>query len=351
MVFHTLRVAETRQESKTAISVLFDIPEALGDMFKWRPGQHLTLELSIDNQVVRRCYSISSSPHSGLLRITVKRVKDGLVSNYINDYVKAGDSIKVMAPFGSFCLDPAETARRSHYFFGAGSGITPLFSMMSSVLEAEHHSDVYLLYGNSNANSILFREDLLKLTEQYPNRFVVCHILSKPSLWSGFSPWRSGRIDADTVHAFINENPPYAQDAQYYLCGPGDMNSTVKTALQAIDVPAERIHSENYSGTAESNETFQGIAAQAKITLDDQIHHITLEPGQTVLEALLAAGINSPYSCQSGVCGACQAHLINGETHMRSRMALEDSDIAQGLILTCQAVAKTKHLEVSFTTG
>ncbi|MGI9356525.1 MAG: 2Fe-2S iron-sulfur cluster-binding protein [Rhizobiaceae bacterium] len=348
--FYPLTVSETREEiGGLAKSVMFEVPQNLAKIFAWRAGQHLSFRFDIDGDEVRRSYSISSSPASGdPLRITVKRVKGGLVSNHINDTVEAGDVIEVMPPFGGFCLDPGETPRRTHYFFGAGSGITPIYSMLHSVLSAEPHSVAHLIYGNKNTSSIIFSEALDALVAEYDDGLSVQHVLSDPSWLSSSQYWRKGKIDAAAIEAAIAENPPYAQDTQYYVCGPGDMNAAVKTALTDLDVPADRIHMESYGGAVETDESIKGTAARATILLNGQSHSIEIAEGQTVLEAARAANVSPPFSCQSGVCGACMAKLTSGSVHMRSHMALEDQEIAQGNVLTCQSVATTPDLELNY---
>lgn len=348
--FHSLRVAATRDEiGGAATSVMFDVPRELVDTFRWRPGQHVTLRFTLDGTELRRSYSISSSPLSGEpLRITVKRVDGGVVSNHIADTITAGDMIEVMPPFGGFRLDPQSVLRRTHYFFGAGSGITPLFSMLYSVLIAEPHSVAHLVFGNRSADTTLFADELANLTKLYPDRLNVVHVLSNPSIWSGSSPWRTGIIDAATVAAAIDEMPPYAQDTQYYICGPGDMNQTVKSALMRLDVPAGRIHMESYGGAVAVDDTVTGIAARAHVALDGDSHVVAVAEGQTLLEAIRAANLNPPFSCQSGVCGACRARLKTGTVHMRAHMALDDAAIVDGAILTCQAVATSPEISLAF---
>ena len=348
--FHTLRVRETREEiGGRAKSITLDVPVDLKETFAWRPGQHVTVRFGLNGEDIRRSYSISSSPFSDDgLRITVKRVKDGLVSNHINDTVDAGDTLDVMSPFGGFCLDPGDTQRRTYYFFGAGSGITPIYAMLQSALIAEPHSVSHLVYGNIDAERILFRNDLELMQAAFENRFTVSHVLSDASFWSSFRPWRAGRIDKEVVAAAIDENPPYAQDVQYYICGPGTMNAAVKTALAELDVPPSRIHLEHYGGDVDADLSVTGMAASAEVELDGRQEVIEVCAGQTILEALLAAGHQPPYSCQSGVCGACRARLHDGDVHMRARMALEEKDIAAGDILTCQAVPTEPKIALSY---
>lgn len=348
--FYPLTVLDTREEiGGLAKTVMFDVPSALQEIFNWRPGQHLSFRFNVKGEDLRRSYSISSSPFADKpLRITVKRVKGGRVSNHINDHVKPGDVIDVMPPFGGFCLDPGETARRTHYFFGAGSGITPLYAMLSSVMAAEPHSFAHLAYGNNNEKSILLEDEINAVWEANPERMSVHHVFSKPGWWSSAEYWRKGIVDKDAIEALIAENPPYAQDAHYYVCGPGGMNKAVKAALMSLDVPASRIHMESYGGVVETDDSVKGIAATAKITQNGQTHSVPVAVNQTVLEAAKAAGLVPPFSCQSGVCGACRAKLTDGKVHMRARMALEDAEIAKGTVLTCQSVATTPELSIIY---
>ncbi|MDA7966494.1 2Fe-2S iron-sulfur cluster-binding protein [Ruegeria sp.] len=348
--FHPLTVLNTREElGGLAKTIMFDVPDGLRETFAWRPGQHLSFRFTIDGEEQRRSYSISSSPFTDQpLRITVKRVRNGVVSNHINDSVKKGDVIDVMPPFGGFCLDPGATARRTHYFFGAGSGITPLYAMLGSVMAAEPNSFAHLVYGNTDETSILLSDELNAVWEMNPDRMTLHHIFSKPGFWSSAEYWRKGIIDRPAIEALIAENPPYAQDTQYYVCGPGGMNQAVKAALMSLDVPVSRIHMESYGGMADIDTGIEGMAATAQVTLDGARHSIAVAKGQTILDAAKSAGLKPPFSCQSGVCGACRAKLIKGDVQMRARMALEDADIAKGAILTCQSLPVTDTLSLSY---
>lgn len=346
--FHQLTVAAITPEIEGgATSVTFDVPAGLADQFHWQAGQHLTLRFMLDGGEVRRSYTIANPPGAAL-RITVKRVPGGQVSNHIGDQLRVGDIVDVMPPFGGFTLPPGATARRTHYFFGAGSGITPLWAMINAVLAQEPHSVAHLIYGNAREDSILFRAPLEALEQAQPSRLTLRHLLSAPSLWSWFTPWRKGRLDAKAVAAAISETPPVAQDVHYWICGPGSMNGDVKSALMAMDVPANRIHMESFGGATALDTTVEGIAAQAQVTLKGVTHEVPVAKGQTLLEAALAAQLTPPFSCQSGVCGACRGRLTEGKVHLRARMALEDKEVEAGAILSCQAVATTSELKVDF---
>lgn len=345
--FHKLTVASITPEiDGAATSVVFNVPDALQDDFTWTAGQHLTLRFAFDGQEERRSYTISNPPGAEL-RITVKRVKDGKVSNHIGDALNVGDEVEVMPPFGGFTLTPGATARRTHYFFGAGSGITPLYAMINAVMTNEPFSVAHLVYGNADAKSIIFQDSLSDLTDQHPDRLTVRHVLSSPSLWSWFTPWRTGRVDVAAISVAISETPPEAQDVQYWICGPGSMNQDVKSALIALDVPTDRIHMESFGGGAATYvDVDNSVDARATIALNGTTHDIAVKKGETLLTAALGAGVDIPYSCQSGVCGACKARLKHGEVHMNARMALEDADIAKGAILCCQSVPLSKQLDV-----
>ncbi|MFY2823516.1 2Fe-2S iron-sulfur cluster-binding protein [Ruegeria sp. MALMAid1280] len=346
--FHPLTVSEIRTEiGGAATNVTFDVPLALTDLFQWTAGQHLTVRFLIDGEEYRRSYTISNPPESAL-RITVKRVKGGTVSNHIGDTLSAGDTVEVMPPFGQFTLKPGALKRRTHYFFGAGSGITPLYAMINAVLEYEPHSVAHLVFGNTNADSIIFRQELEQILAQHPQRFTLRHVLSHPAMLSWFSPWCTGRLDADAIGAAIGETPPVAQDVQYWICGPGSMNTDIRAALQNLDVPDDRIHMESFGGDTESDLSVYGVAATARIQLNGAWHEVAVAAGQTLLEAARSTGLNPPFSCQSGVCGACMAHITEGTVHMRNRVALEDEDISNGLILCCQSVATQKSICLRF---
>ncbi|SDX72719.1 ring-1,2-phenylacetyl-CoA epoxidase subunit PaaE [Ruegeria halocynthiae] len=346
--FHALTVSEIRKDiDGAATNIMFDVPPALKDLFEWTSGQHLTIRLRINGEEHRRSYTISNPPGSAL-RITLKRVKGGIVSNHIGDTLSAGDTVDIMPPFGQFTLIPGKLNRRTHYFYGAGSGITPLYAMIRSVLTEEPHSSAHLVFGNTDANSIMLRDEIEQMQAQYPQRFSVRHVLSRPALLSWFLPWRTGRLNAEAIQVSISETPPVAQDTQYWICGPGKMNSDVRSALLDLDVPDQRIHMESFGGDTESDMSVSGVEAEARIELNGATFDVPVRAGETILDAARSAGLNPPFSCQSGVCGACVALLQQGTVHMRNRMALEDDDISKGLILSCQSIATQDKISVRF---
>lgn len=287
------------------------------------------------------------------LQVTVKRVEKGLVSNYINDALHIGDSLEVMPPTGRFIADIHPKHYKHYFLFGAGSGITPLFSILRSVLHAEPYSFVHLFYGNRNKSSMLFAEALAELEATHHNRFNVVHTLSAPySDWSSLWGWsgRIGRIDKKAVVWFITEHPPRAQTTNYFVCGPGTMNREVRQTLLNLGIPPSCIHSEHFGAPLAAESATVDVAANAQLTATLQGKRMeTLVPrGKTVLQALRDAHYDPPYSCESGVCSTCIAKIRKGTAHMRACMALDDTAIADGYILTCQALPTSPELVVDF---
>lgn len=352
MSFYPLTVVKTTERiGGLAKTVEFNVPDELAATFAWQAGQHITVKFDIDGengkQEVRRSYTISASPDTDEnLQITVKRVKGGLVSNYINDTLVEGTVVEVMPPFGHFTLEPQENMQRTHYFIGAGSGITPLYAMINTVLAAEPHSVCHLLFANKDDTSIIFKDEFTTLNSNHKS-LSVSHVLSKTRWTSSFNYWKDGKLDAALLETFMSEHPPYAQDVQYYICGPGSMNADMKRALMSLDVPADRIHFESFGGdAAEVDDSITGVPATLSVNIKGSQHEVAVAADQTLLDAMRSAGVDAPFSCQSGVCGACKAHISNGEVAMKARMALEDDDIAKGDILTCQALCQTEQVTI-----
>lgn len=342
----TLTVQHIEREIKgCATSITFHVPPPAQNRFQWQAGQHVTLCFTINGRAVWRSYTISSPPGAPL-RITVKRVTGGEVSNFIADHLSLGDHIQAMPPAGGFKLVPEARKQRTHYFFASGSGITPIYAMIHALLAAEPYSVAYLIYGNTRADQIIFQEPLAQLAETYPARFIIRHVLSQPSMWSWFTPWRRGRIDQDAIAAAIEETPPVAQDVHYWICGPGRMNRDLRAALMAMDVPETRIHMEQFAASEAPENTAVGVAGMVKISLYDQDHEVSVDQGHSIFEAARQAGVALPHSCQSGICGACKAQLVSGQVHMHRAAALERDEIENGRILTCQSVPLSENITI-----
>lgn len=355
MQFENLRIKNIDKPIDRAVTITFELPNEWNKAanYQYYPGQYVVLKITIEGKEYRRCYSLNSCPYSDdFLQITVKQVKGGIVSNYINNQLQVGATLALSAPQGNFKVSLNVDDYKTYFLFGAGSGITPLFSILKSVLTTSKNSFVYLFYGNQNQDTILFKQELAVLEQQYAGRFHLVHTLSAPKVWTTWTPWsgKKGRIDAAAVEWFIQENPPIAQQTAYYICGPQQMNTTTKATLMDLGVPQELIHLEQFGAeTSETTTTATStIEAQLSVQLDKKQHQVTIEKGKTVLQALKKASVDVLYSCESGVCGACKARLVEGEVSMTSCMALDDIELKSGYILICQATPKTTRLSLKF---
>jgi len=350
--FYPLKVVGIDKPIKHATTITFEVPSQLEEAFQFYPGQYLNIKFRVKGKEARRCYSLNSCPYTDqLLQVTVKRVKGGLVSNYVNDQLKVGDTLDVMVPDGRFYASVDKEEYKTYFLFAAGSGITPIFSILQSVLTVTTYSSVYLFYGNKNQNTIIFKEKLDELEKQYPQRLKVVHTLSEPKVWTVWKQWkgRKGRIDPKDVEWFISNHPPTAQDAQYFICGPGSMNLSIRKALIGMDVPEERIHIEQFGGAVEAlSGDINAVDAEVSVNLFGQPHELFVPKGQTILEVLKEAKADPPYSCESGVCGSCMAKVVKGKAEMKACMALDDDEVAEGMILTCQALPTEAKVEVIF---
>ncbi len=345
MDWFELPIASIKKATKSSTTVTFSIPESLLSIFNWSPGQHIRLQFPMEGEIECRNYSISA-PLGKSLSITVKAVKNGKVSSYVNQSLTVGQSLNVSPPKGEFVLTPDSQSRRSHYFFAAGSGITPIYSMLVSMLDREPDSFAYLLYGNKDAKSTIFAEELAILEQQYSDRLTICHCHSSPG-WFSTDSWRIGRIDERAVNDFIKENPPYAQDTQYFLCGPGSFLPDVKNALNTIDVPDRRIHMESFGGAASLSE-MKSIEAELDVSLRGQKHKVNVNKGQSLLQAMVSQGVDAPYSCEGGLCGTCRCRLTTGKVEMANNLILSQGEVNAGEVLACQSYVQTDKISIKF---
>lgn len=353
MQFNPLTIIAVSNPIKDAVTISFEFPECLATAadYQYYPGQYLTLKLTIEGKEYRRSYSLNGNPYEDdTLQITVKRVKDGTVSNYINDNFGVDMEIETSIPQGSFFVDIDTDDYKTYFLFAAGSGITPIFSILKSVLSKSKNSFVYLFYGNRDQQSILFEAELEALIQKHPTHLKVIHTLSKPNVWSTWKQWngRKGRIDADSVEWFINEHPPTAQRTEYYACGPGQMTATIQRVLLDLEVPKACIHLEQF-GTVEKLPLAVGYEnALLNVALNQQTNTLSIPKGKTILQTLKAANLEPPYSCESGICGNCKAKIISGEVSMNACMALDEDEIKQGYILTCRSVPISPEVSIKY---
>ncbi|MCC6724119.1 MAG: ferredoxin--NADP reductase [Saprospiraceae bacterium] len=361
--FHNLTVKQVTPETADTVTLTFEVPAELAEQYKFTQGQYLTLRFMLGGKEERRSYSMCSSPLEAGLSVTVKRVKGGKVSNHIFDKIKVGDVVDVMTPDGRFFTDLNDENKKNYYLVGAGSGITPLMSILKTVLEAEPMSFVFLLFGSRNEDEIIFKNQLDALTKRYDGQLHVEHALSQPKLekakglgglfskgkptWTG----KTGRIDAAMFRKFMEEHPPRHKDSEFFLCGPGGMIDAVEKALLDRGVDKKNIHHEYFSASPSATPVAAGgVMDGAKLIahLDGKVIETTVTKGKHLLFAVIDAGADAPYSCTSGACATCMAKVVKGTVKMDACYALDESEIKQGFILTCQAHPTSEVVEIKF---
>lgn len=340
--FSLLKVKKITRETPNAVSVSFEIPANLREIFSYKHGQYITVKVPVKGEEERRAYSISSSPVTESdLTIAVKDVNDGVVSRYMNHDLKEGDYIEVMPPLGNFTIDLYPKNEKHYVLIGGGSGITPLISIIKTILATESKSTVTLLYANRDEANIIYGEQLGKLMDMYRERLKVHHILSRPSEnWKGLK----GRINKAIFLDFAKSNVSKPAETEFFLCGPQGMMKEVETSLDELAVDSLHRHKESFTAalpdetkTAEAADIDEIKTRSVKVTLYGEDFEFEVEPDETVLTAAQREGIDPPFSCQIGACSTCRAKLLAGKVHMDERDSLTDGEIDEGYILTCQS--------------
>jgi ring-1,2-phenylacetyl-CoA epoxidase subunit PaaE len=355
--FHTLTVREVRRETPEAISIAFDVPPALRDDYRFAPGQHVTLRARISGEECRRSYSICSGLDDGELRVAVKTVAGGRFSTFANRGLRPGDPLDVMTPMGRFTVPLDPGAARTYLAVAAGSGITPILSIIKTVLAREPRSRVLLLYGNRTTGSILFKGELEDLKDRYLGRLTVLHVLSRETL---DVPLLSGRIDAAKLGTVLKRVLPARSIDHAFLCGPYGLIEEARAALEARGLPPERVHVELFTPADDAHRPAGALgahpadaagadhAAEAELVLGGRRHRLGLLAGETIIEAAHRAGIEAPYSCKGGMCCTCRARLVEGEVRMATNYSLEPWELAAGFVLTCQSRAVSDRVVVDY---
>ena len=351
--FHPLAVSSVERETRDAVAITFAVPEALRDRFRFEQGQHLTLRADLGGEDVRRSYSICSAAQDGMLRIAVKKTPGGVFSTWANTVLKAGDTIEVMPPLGHFNVPLHAESTRHYLGFAAGSGITPLLSIVKTTLAAEVRSRFTLVYGNRASGTVMFKEELAALKDNYLDRFNLVHVLSREAQDIELL---HGRIDRTKADALLAHWVPLADIDTAFVCGPEGMMDAVTAALKARGFPDARIKVERFAASIPKH-THVALQApepghtecEVTVILDGATRTFVLEKSkENILEAGLRNGVELPYSCKGGVCSTCRCRLVDGEVDMDVNFALEDYEVARGFILSCQSYPVTDKVTIDF---
>ena len=351
---HKLRVAEMKREMPDAVSVRFELPENLRERFAFKAGQHLTFRREFNGEEVRRNYSVCVSPSEGVLKIGVKKIVGGAFSSWVNDELKAGDELEVMAPHGSFCWSFDPDARREYVAFAGGSGITPILSLMKTALAMEPNSRFTLFYGNRNSMGVMFLEEIAGLKDRYIDRLSVYHFLEDEEEEIDLF---NGRLDRAKVETLLSSLVKPENIDTFFICGPGPMMDAAEEALLAKGVEKQRILIERFTtgplsaAQAAAARVLEEKAAGLKmsVTLNGRRMNIAFDPAQhSILDNVRAAGLPAPFACKGGVCATCRAKVTAGEVSMKVNYGLSEQEIADGFVLTCQATPLTEGVALTY---
>jgi len=344
--FFKLAVKEIKRETPEAVSVQFHIPIEIQNNFKFLAGQYLNLKLTLDGIEIRRAYSICSTPESGELRIAIKSVKNGYFSKFANEQLTIGKVLEIGTPEGKFSFEPDASRQKNYAAFVAGSGITPVMSILQTVLAKEPKSTFVLVYGNKTPEDTIFYNQLHELQQKYIGRFFVQYVFSKQNIEDQLF----GRIEKSTVNYVLKTKHKEKEFDKFYLCGPEEMINLVSATLRENNVKEKDIKFELFSASIAEKAISKALEGHTKLTiiLDSDETIIEMSPKQNVLEAALKQGLDAPYSCQGGICSSCLARIKEGTAEMKKNTILTDKEIADGLILTCQAHPTSAELVIDY---
>ena len=346
--FHSLTIKSLEKITAKSVAITLDIPEHLKANFSFKAGQYITLKTTINGEDIRRDYSICASVNSGDVTVAVKTVDGGTFSVYANTQLKIGESIDVAAPNGRFVFEANAAKTRTIAAFAAGSGITPILSIAKTLLEGEPFSNFILVYGNKTLADAMFVEDLLHLKTAYGNRFHAHFIYSQSQETDAIF----GRIEKSTVNLIVKNKYKGVTIEKFYLCGPEQMIHTVKGVLIENGVKERSILFELFTAPIEaasnSNTEILSGNSKIKVLVDEEEFEFTMSKDQSILEAALKQNIDAPYSCQGGICSSCIARITEGEATMRQNNILTDGEVADGLVLTCQAHPTSASVVVDY---
>jgi ring-1,2-phenylacetyl-CoA epoxidase subunit PaaE len=352
--FHKIKVKDIYKETDDCSVITFDVPSEIKNEFKFRQGQHLTLKADIDGKDTRRSYSLCSSPSDGEWKVAVKQILGGAFSTYVNEELEAGDTIEVMAPSGTFGVEVAPSEAKNYLFFAAGSGITPVLSMVKSHLVAEPKSTCKLFYVNKMAKSIIFKEELEQLRNKFFGRLEIYYFLTKERRDIELF---NGRFDDDKMDVLTKTFIDIPDTNEVFLCGPEKMVKYVSEYLIEKGLPKENVHFELFvTGLSDEDIARQERLAQqnvegTEVVIVDggkEFSFTMTKEYDNILDAALGAGADLPFACKGGVCSTCKCEVLEGAVEMKINYALSDKEVAQNLVLSCQAVPTTDKVKVDF---
>ena len=340
--FHPLQVKKVQRETEDCVSVTFAIPGELSDVFQFKQGQTLTIKKTLNGHELRRNYSICSSPFDGVLRVAIKKVEGGLFSTWANKELKAGDVLEVMPATGKFYTELQPDQKKNYVAFTAGSGITPILSIIKTTLLTEPQSSFTLVYGNRTKASIIFKEELEALKDKFINRFRIYHVLSREKTEAAIN---NGRIDVEKLDLLFEKVIDINKCDEFFLCGPEEMIFCIKGYLAGKGVPAEKVHFELFTVPGQKKSAIDnrqsaienaGPVSKISVKLDGIMFDFDLQrESESILDAALKQGADLPYACKGGVCTTCKAKVLEGEVEMEVNWGLEPDEVEKGFVLTC----------------
>jgi ring-1,2-phenylacetyl-CoA epoxidase subunit PaaE len=352
--FHTIKVEDIYKETKDTVVISFDIPDHLKDKFQFKQGQHLTLRKEINGEDIRRNYSLCSSPLDNEWKVAVKTIRDGVFSNYAFNTLKKGDELQIMAPHGEFFVECEPNSAKNYIAFAAGSGITPMLSIIKTHLHREPDSTFKLFYLNRTVKSIIFKEEIEQLKNEFFGRFQVFYFLTKEQR---DIPFLNGRFDKEKLAVLTKTFIDIPDTDHAFICGPQDMIFLIRDELQAAGMSKDKIHYELFftGSSEEENRQIAEVLEQridgTQVTILDggkEFHFIMDDDFDNILDGALAAGADLPFACKGGVCSTCKCQVVEGSVKMKVNYALDDKEVAQNYVLSCQAVPTSDKVVVDF---
>lgn len=351
--FHSLKVKDIKRETTDAVSVAFDVPPQAQHEFQFKQGQYITLKLNVKGEEIRRSYSLCSSPYGDKeWRVAIKEVPDGRASTFINRTLKVGDVMEVMTPMGNFHSVLSGNNKKQYVLFAGGSGITPMMSIIKSVLYVEKQSKITLIYANRDEDSTIFKAELEKIVAENSDRLTILNVYDNPK--TTVSDLQKGLLTTQRVKAIV-ENYGGVKADEYFICGPGPMMENIKLALEDLQIAKEKIHIEYFSAVADAVAKAEGKASGGSVNSEITVIQYGFETqlklntdGLSILDAAIEAGVDAPFSCKGAVCCTCRAKVIEGQVKMDNNFALTEAEVEDGYILTCQAHPLTEKVIVDF---